>query len=445
MMIDEITKLLQEMIRNRCINPPGGEMRNIRTVDKFLNSYGIQTEIFESDSERGNLFAEILGSSEHPSLMLGPAHVDVVPVESEENWAVPPFEGEIRDEFVWGRGALDMLYIVACQSATFAKLHQEGFKPKGTLKLLIVADEEAGGEYGANWMVRNYPEKMKVDYLITEFGGEPIAANRIGYTYGEKGVAWTRMHFEGFGQHGSAPYKANNAIIKLSDAVKKIIEYRIPKSTELIKPILKALGVGGITGKLLSRPSTLPFMLNQVAKRNEDLAKYIHALTQMTWSPNVCRGGEKANIIPENAYLDIDIRLLPGQDEKYIDEQLTRALGNLADEVKFERLVKDKDGKIIQGSASETKSPLVSIIEDVVRELKGDEYRLVPLFSVGATDCRFFRKAFGTQAYGFSIFDDTFTMAELIKLLHARDERISLGTLELTYNGYLEIVKRFLS
>ena len=111
--------------------------------------------------------------------MFGPSHVDVVPVEDESRWQVPPFEGVVKDGCVWGRGALDMLYFVATQTVVFAKLHQEGFKPKGTLKLLIVADEESSGTYGAKWMVQNHPEKVKVDYLITEQGGEPIGKNRI--------------------------------------------------------------------------------------------------------------------------------------------------------------------------------------------------------------------------------------------------------------------------
>ena len=130
-MLDEITGLMQEMIRNKCINPPGNEMKSIRTVERFLSSYGIESEIFESAPERGNLLAEMEGSGDHPSLMLGPAHVDVVPVENEKDWLVPPFDGTIKDGVIWGRGSLDMLYIVASQTVVFAKLHQEGFTPKG--------------------------------------------------------------------------------------------------------------------------------------------------------------------------------------------------------------------------------------------------------------------------------------------------------------------------
>ncbi|MGY5880703.1 MAG: M20/M25/M40 family metallo-hydrolase [Candidatus Thorarchaeota archaeon] len=136
-MLDEITGLMQEMIRNKCVNPPGNEMKSIRTVEKFLSSYGIESEIFESAPERGNLLAVMEGSKDHPSLMLGPAHVDVVPVENEKDWVVPPFDGTIKDDVIWGRGSLDMLYIVACQTVVFAKLQQEGFKPKGDLNCVL--------------------------------------------------------------------------------------------------------------------------------------------------------------------------------------------------------------------------------------------------------------------------------------------------------------------
>jgi acetylornithine deacetylase/succinyl-diaminopimelate desuccinylase-like protein len=204
-MIDESTSLMQEMIRNRCVNPPGNEMKSIRTIERFLSSYGVESEVFESASNRGNLLAVIEGTRERPSLMLGPGHVDVVPVENEDEWTVPPFEGRVQDGCIWGRGAIDMLYIVAAQTVVFAHLYSEGFKPKGDLKLLVVSDEEVGGELGANWMVQNHPEKVKVDYLITEAGGEPIGPNRLSYIYGEKGTAWTRMRFKGEERHGQHP------------------------------------------------------------------------------------------------------------------------------------------------------------------------------------------------------------------------------------------------
>ncbi len=443
-MLDEITGLMQEMIRNKCINPPGNEMKSIRTVEQFLSSYGIESEIFESAPDRGNLLAVMEGGGDHPSLMLGPAHVDVVPVENEKDWLVPPFDGTIKDGVIWGRGSLDMLYIVACQTVVFAKLHQEGFKPKGNLKLCIVADEESGGNYGANWLIQNHPEKMKVDYLITEAGGDHIGPHRITYVYGEKGKAWTRLSFRGEESHGSAPFKSKNAVVKMAKAIQRISEYQPPRNTSLLKPFIKAMGIGTVTRALMGNTRTLGFMLEQLSKRSMGDAVFLNTMTQMTISPNVCEGGAKINIVPGQAMVDVDVRTLPGQDMEYVFAQFRKALGNLVDDVKIEGAPVDIGGRFHPGNISEMESPLVRIMESVVRNLRGQEMTLVPMVSPGATDSRFFRRAFGTNAYGFSIHDGSLGTGEIMAMFHGTDERVPLETLELTSKGYMEIVRKFL-
>jgi acetylornithine deacetylase/succinyl-diaminopimelate desuccinylase-like protein len=444
-MIDEIISLIQEMIRNRCVNPPGNEMKSIRTIERYLSSFGIESEIFESAPDRGNLLAEIKGTGERPSLMFGPGHVDVVPVENEDEWTVPPFEGIVKDGCIWGRGAIDMLYIVAAQTAVFAHLHADGFKPKGDLKLLVVADEEMTGLLGAGWMIKNHPEKVKVDYLITESGGEPLGPNRISYFYGEKGVAWTRMKFKGDEGHGSAPFRSKNAVVTMAKAIQRIKDYQPPRDTSITKPFLEAMGRGRITRALMNQPSLLGFMLNQLAKNRKGDAAFLHSLSQMTWSPNVCQGGSKTNTIPGSAHLDIDVRVLPGQDKEYVLSHFRKALGALSNEVVVEPLPQEEGGIFTPGTMSDLHSPLIEEIELIVKEIKGPEYILVPLVSPGATDCRFFREAWNTQAYGFAIHDDTFDLATMLKLYHGADERVSIGSVKMTADGYMELAKRFLS
>lgn len=443
-MLDEITNLMQEMIRNKCINPPGNEMKSIQTVEQYLSSYGIESEVFESAPERGNLLAEMKGSGDHPSFMLGPAHVDVVPVENEKDWKVPPFEGAIKDGCIWGRGSLDMLYIVASQTAVFAKLHEEGFKPKGNLKLCIVADEEASGNYGANWLVQNHPEKVKVDYLITEAGGDPLGPNRVTYVYGEKGTAWTRLRFQGEESHGSAPYNSNNAVVKMSKAIQLVSEYQPPRHTELLKPFIKALGLGSITRALMGNTRTLGFMFGQLSKRNKKDAAFLNTMTQMTISPNLCEGGAKVNTIPGQAHVDVDVRTLPGQDEEYVHNQFRTALSSMIEDVSIENVPVELGGGFNPGNISEMRSPLVEIMESVIRNLRGEEMILIPMVSPGATDSRFFRRAFGTNAYGFSIHDGSLPIGDLMAMFHGTDERVPLDTLKLTFNGYMEIVRKFL-
>ncbi len=138
MEIDAKISLLTELIRNKCVNPPCNEMKSIQTIQQFLQERNIECQVFESAPIRGNLVTRIHGSSDSPKLMFCPAHVDVVPVDNPDAWEVEPFSGIIKDGYVWGRGALDMLYIVATQVQAFTKLHEENFQPKGDLILLLI-------------------------------------------------------------------------------------------------------------------------------------------------------------------------------------------------------------------------------------------------------------------------------------------------------------------
>ncbi len=443
-MLDEITTLMQKMIQNRCVNPPGNEMKNILTVKEYLDSYGVTSEIYESAPDRGNLLAEIPGSTDHPSLMLGPSHVDVVPVDSESTWTVPPFEGVVKDGCVWGRGSLDMLYIVACQTVVFSKLHQEGFKPKGDFKLLIVADEEASGTLGAGWMVENHPERVKVDYAITEQGGEPIDENRVAYWYGEKGLNWTRVRFRGSESHGSAPYGSDNAAVKMAEGIVRISQHQPARDMSIIKPLVEMLSMGGGTRRMVTSEKLLSSVLKQVRKSNPGMAAYLHAISQTTFSPNVCSSGTKINVVPGSAILDIDIRTLPGHNEDYVREEILKALGDLAEDVELEKIPIEEGGDYWPGTTSMIDSPLVEVMSKTVKNLRGQDYELVPMFSPGATDCRWFRNAFGTHAYGFALHDDLLDMSTLLKLFHGDDERVSLGTIDLTSKAYLQIVQDFL-
>lgn len=443
-MLDDAISLLKEMIRNKCVNPPGGEMRSIHSVRKYLDSHNVESEVFVSGIDRGNLLAEIPGSGDGPSLMFGPSHVDVVPVIDESRWSVPPFEGIIKDGCVWGRGALDMLYIVAAQTVAFVRLHEEEFKPKGTLKLLVVADEEAAGTYGAKWLVEKYPEKMKVDYLVTEQGGEPLGEGRLAFWYGEKGTAWTRITFKGDEQHGSAPFKSNNAVVKLAEAVRRIDSYQPPRDTQFIESMLNNLKVSGVTKFLAGNKYTLPRVLQAYDKRNRGMARFLHALTQLTMSPNIARGGTKINVVPGEATLDVDIRLLPGQDEEYARKHLRKALGPLAEEVTIDRIPQEEGGYMYPGTSSDIKSPLVDVMTNLAKRFRGPDTILVPMMSTGGTDARVFRLAFGTQAYGFALSDGSLDLATLQGLFHGDDERVSIGSVEMSLNAYVEIAKQFL-
>src|SRR5688500_17163824 len=176
--VEETMELLQQLIRNQCVNDgqvsSGDEVRSVDTLEAYLGNAGFDMQRFEPQPGRTSLVARIEGSDpDAPSLLLM-GHTDVVPV-NPDGWTRDPFGAEIVDGFIWGRGAVDMLNITASQAVAFRRLAESGFTPKGTLIYLAVADEEALGTWGARWLVENERDAVYADYVLTESGGYQMA------------------------------------------------------------------------------------------------------------------------------------------------------------------------------------------------------------------------------------------------------------------------------
>lgn len=438
---NESIKLLQELIKNKCVNPPGNEMKSIRTIESFLKKKGISCEILESTPNRGNFIAKIKGTGGGKSLMFGPSHVDVVPVENPDDWSVDPFAGIIEDGFIMGRGSIDMLFIVVAQIQAFTLLHEEGFQPKGDLILLIVSDEEMGGKYGTEWLLENHPEKIKTDYAVSEMGGVNLSANKFGFMIGEKGASWYRITFTGIPSHGSVPYKTENAVVKASEAAYRLSKYRPPITTKYLKRLLLGFGYNPIIRFFISRKIFLPYVLKLLSKNNLEMARSIHSLTQMTISPNIISGGTKANTIAAKANVDIDIRTLPGQDYNYIIKHIKKALGKrLFNEATIEIL--KEEGIVSFGNITNVKSELCAKMKISLKKIIPNA-DFIPLIYPGATDLRFLRER-NVEACGFAIMDPSTDFVELIDRIHGNDERISTLTLEYTIMGHYYLAKEIL-
>ncbi|MHA2248256.1 MAG: M20/M25/M40 family metallo-hydrolase [Candidatus Hodarchaeales archaeon] len=443
--VKESIMLLSELIQNKCINPPGNEMKSIQSIQQFLLKHNVECRVFESAPNRGNLVARIPGIKNGPKLMFGPAHVDVVPVENPDEWEVEPFSGTVKDGYIWGRGALDMLFIVVAQVQAFINLQKENFKPKGDLILLIVSDEEAGGKFGAEWMLENHNNQVKTDYLVTEAGGLSIAPGKLVFMIGEKGGAAKRISFKGTPGHGSLPFDSDNAAYKVAQTIIKLTEYcnsKIPLTTEYLNYLTKGMELGFIQRFMLTNKKLLPLSLNKLKKRDQQMAKVLHGLSRMTLSPNIVQGGTKVNVIPATAYIDVDIRTLPGQDDEYVVSHLKKALGGLAKEAKIEALSAEKGGFTSYGNASPASSEFVSAMEKAVKQELPNS-TLVPFIMPAVSDCRFFRER-GVEAYGFSLFDPETPMSHLASLAHGTDERVSIKTLKLSQSVYYNLAKIFL-
>jgi acetylornithine deacetylase/succinyl-diaminopimelate desuccinylase-like protein len=231
----------------------------------------------------------------------------------------------------------------------------------------------------------------------------------------------------------------------MAEAVKRVSNYQPPRDTSIIKRFLEGAGVGGIRKWLITKQWLLPRMLKVLSRRSIAQAKFFHALSQMTMSPNLCQSGTKVNIVPGSAEVQLDIRTLPGQDEDYVIEHLKKALGHLSKEIEIQELGSEEGGFSSIGTMSDPESELVDLLKTIIRETKDEEADLIPMVSPGGTDARILRQAFGTNAYGFNLISDDMDANEIVRMIHGDNERVSLSTLDETGKAYYEIAKRFLS
>jgi acetylornithine deacetylase/succinyl-diaminopimelate desuccinylase-like protein len=435
----ETTELLQSLIRNSCVNDgtpdSGSEVRNSDLLESYLEGDGVTVERFDSRPGRRSMVARIEGSDPSaPSLCLM-GHTDVVPV-SPDGWSEEPFGGQLINGEVWGRGAIDMLNLTASQAVAFKHLARTGFRPRGTLIYFGVADEEAGGVWGAKWMVDHHWDAIACDYVLTEMGGWPHDGGRkVGISIGEKGVAWRRLRVKGTPGHGSMPFRADNALIKAAEIVRRLAEYRPSvRLDELWAARVEASDVAADVKAALLDPNRLDDALTSLPPSQ---AKLFHACTHTTFSPNVLHGGVKTNVIPDTVEIDVDIRTLPGVDADAVNGYLREALGELAGQVEVEPLFND------MASASSTRTPLW----DILRRRTQVAYPaadLLPELIVGGTDSRFFRQK-GTVAYGTGLFSPGMSFQQFASRFHGNDERIDVESLGLCTDYWLGVVEDLLA
>ena len=448
---EETYALLQSLVQTRCINPPGNELKAIQFIHSFLKKKGI-TNIFISESapNRANLFTKIEGSDKTAdAILLGPAHVDVVPVSNLDQWTFDPFAGTIKDGFIYGRGVIDMLYIVASQIITFCKIFQEKKPIKGDLMLLIVSDEEAGGKFGTNHFLKNHADKLELEkhkvYAITEGGGSILYNNLLQLRVGERGTFWKRLVFKGTPGHGAFPFMTDNAIYKASKAATQLYDYvhtSMPVVIEPVRLFLESLTEFEPDITNLLQPESFRENLLDYYAKNKKVATSLFSITHLTFSPNVVQGGNKVNTVPGMAYLDVDIRTLPGQDEKYVIQHLQNALdSSLGAEITS---IVDKDD--VQLGSLSPSTPEESVFVDAIHKAVLKELpsiKIIPSIVGGGTDARFCR-ALGMDAYGFAVANPELKPEE-IGPAHRINERKDMKSVDITLKAYYNLIEIFLS
>jgi acetylornithine deacetylase/succinyl-diaminopimelate desuccinylase-like protein len=440
----ETVELLQQMIRNRCVNDgsaeSGCETRNADVLRSFLGSTGLDLQHFEPTPGRGSLVARIEGRDPTaPSLCLM-GHTDVVPV-NESGWSRDPFAGELVDGEVWGRGAVDMLNLTASMAVAFRHLAATGFRPLGDLIYFAVADEESGSAHGMQWMADHEPDAIRADYVLTESGGLHSGPNEQPYIsigVGEKGVAWRRLRVRGTPGHGSTPFKADNALMTAAAVIQRIGAYRpAPRFHELWTTTVDTLGVDEAIKRTLLDEDRIDDLLDSLPRPG--LGAFLQASTHTTFSCNTIGGGPsrmKTNVIPDFVDIGVDVRTLPGERHDDVTAHLRAALGDLYDKVEVEVIMDDP------ASISRVDNPLWNSLERALAR-PFPTARPAPQLEVGFTDARIYRNM-GTVAYGAGLFSPDVDPAEFGRRFHGNDERIDVESLRLTTQLWLDVVRDLL-
>jgi acetylornithine deacetylase/succinyl-diaminopimelate desuccinylase-like protein len=335
-----------------------------------------------------------------------------------------------------------MLNLTASQAVALKALARRrgGWRPRGTLVYLACADEEAGGALGAGHVVDRHWDALRADYCLTENGGTVSRGRRpdelnVTVHVGEKGVAWRRLRVKGTPGHGSMPYGSDNALVKAAKVVSRLADYRpAPYIDDLWRTFVETLPIDAELKAALVDPDRVE---SSIGKLSPNMAKLAWSATHTTFSPNVCHGGVKTNVIPDAVEVEVDIRTVPGDTDDEVRRHLDKALGGLADEIELEPLFSKP------ASVSPTDTPLW----DVLRRVVTAHYpgaRLLPRMIVGFTDAPYFRQK-GAVAYGFGLFSRTLTAEAMAGRFHGNDERVDVESLALTTQAWIEVCEQLLA
>ncbi|GAB3540838.1 M20/M25/M40 family metallo-hydrolase [Arthrobacter tecti] len=315
---DEVVRICRDLIRidtsNFGDNEGPGEREAAEYTAGLIEEVGLNAQLFESAPGRASVLTRMEGTDPSLPALVVHGHLDVVPAQKED-WSVDPFSAEEKDGLIWGRGAVDMKDMDAMILSVLRSMQRDGTRPKRDLIFAFFADEEAGGNYGASWLVDNKPELFDgATEAISEVGG--FSANIGGQrTYllqtAEKGISWLRLVAHGRAGHGSQ-INTDNAVTRLAGAVARVGGHHWPIE---LTPTTRAFldGVTELTGVEFDAENP-----ERLHKELGTVARFVGATLQNTSNPTMLKSGYKHNVIPGTAEALIDVRTLPGQEEQVL-------------------------------------------------------------------------------------------------------------------------------
>ena len=404
-------RMCQELIRIPSVNfgdGKGDEKDVANYVVKQLADVNIESTIYESAPGRCNVIARIKGSNPNRPGLVVHGHLDVVPANAAD-WSVDPFSAELKDGYIWGRGAVDMKNMDAMILATVRSWARTGYVPERDIVLAFFADEEAGSIYGSHYMVKNHPEVFAgCTEAVSEVGGfsVTVAGGKRLYLIetAEKGIHWMKLTAHGRAGHGSV-MNDENALTRLTEAVAKIGNYAWPQRySKTVKAFFKR--VADETGKPYDEKDLQP-LLEEVGFA----ARMIGATLQNTANPTMLEAGYKANVIPGSASAVIDGRFIPG-----FEDELNSTIKSLIGEhITVETITRDKALEVpFEGD----------LVEAMCNALIKEDAEAIPVPYVmsGGTDNKALADL-GIIGYGFSPLklDSDF---DFMAMFHGVDERV---------------------
>jgi acetylornithine deacetylase/succinyl-diaminopimelate desuccinylase-like protein len=425
-------ELLQRLIRFDTTNPPGDEAECIGFLRGLLDEAGVETEVYAREPQRPNLVARIAGPRTGEPLLLQ-GHVDVV-TTAGQTWQRQPFGGELVDGYVWGRGALDMKGGVAMLVSAFLRAARGEIAPAGDVLLVVLSDEEAGGDYGARFLVEEHPQLFAgIRYALGEFGGFTTYLRGCRFyqiQVAEKQICWLKATIRGRGGHGAMTHRGG-AMARLARFLRDLDQKRLPiHITPAVREMIERMAAvlpqphRGVLRALLK-----PRLTDRVLPLLGEGARTAEPLFRNTVTATIVRAGEKINVVPAAIEVELDGRVLPG----FAADDLIGELGDVVGaDVELELLRFD-------AGPSQPDLGLFDTLAAVLHELDPGGTS-VPLLLPATSDARFFSRL-GIQTYGYlpMRLPEDFNF---LSLVHAADERVPAAALDFGVQAISRVLER---
>lgn len=432
-MIDPIT-LLQKLIRFDTTNPPGNEGACIHFLRDLLVEHGFEVTLLGKGGDRPNLVTRLTGAGTAPPLLLQ-GHVDVV-TTAGQTWTHPPFDGVIADDFVWGRGALDMKGGVAMMVAALINMKSAGTVPNGDIILCILVDEEVGGGFGADFLVSEHADQFaEVKHSIGEFGGFPFWLGDVKFypiQVAERVGCQMEMTIRGAGGHGALLHR-NGAMAKLGRILTRLDKKRLPIH---ITPVTHemvggmAAATGGATQFILQQ-LLKPRLTGRILDLMGERLRLLEPAFCNTVNATIVQGGDKINVVPSEIVLKLDGRMLPGFTPA---QMMAEVRQTIREDVEIRQI----------GQGVPNMNPLdltqFEILAGIMRELDPSGYP-IPYMLPAVSDARHFARL-GIQNYGFLPLDlpEGFNFSATV---HAADERVPVEAIHFGTRGVGMFLERY--